>query len=748
MKTKPLKLSATQIANYVRLHCCDRYLWNLKNAASGKNEAGKVPEEKTCETCNLKSTEVASTSESEPGLDPYLKSIGDAHENEFRKQLTDTNGKLNLTSLCCSVKSCARDGDPLTCFLEKTENGFCCEVTISGEIEGVTVSGRIDFLARISGTIHIIECKASMQDKTYQRIQAAIYALLLEPKLTDHNKPPTSVMVVRRNAKGELHTYKLDGGKLILDPEAQKDEHDDAEGNLPRPHIDGAELAALKADITTICKKFADMNGNPPGFQLLPRCHDCEFNTKCLGDAKANAKDSNGGFGYEILTYGAKAKGLFHGDCKTLDCIGNQTDTPLHPPPAKLVPVRKAYYELNGSGEEVAKIDGRVPDLPDPDSRGNNPFFQFFLCVEGDMTTQGRLGALSLNTVKYPPTPGAASTGSPHCWTKWRDENGTHTELEILTALVKQISTDIKDTEPFYAHFYFWSIEEKKLLAQACERVIKENACDDNCLIKRLLHWISRHEYLREPEKENGNYKTDNESGLPVWPDPPTNQEELVCTQLSQEIRRCFAIGSIGQTLLEVSCLKWKNGSELTTWEPEWCANIVALILEETPQGSANNCALTCTAPSPQSICSKLKNKMLFSDTLPPSVWLDERPNGYPTKDAIECYFKKRVQILAKLEQHIRSSVFNDEKEKQHFQSITSEKVRNDVFPTFQDENLVQATRNMLLIETMHRKDRWLKEVTDGFEEMKTKHRAVELTADPSPQWRVFPKKKKNNRNA
>jgi hypothetical protein len=379
-----MKLSATQIANYVRLHCCDRYLWNLKNAAREENEAKKAPEVKTCETCNLQSTEVASTSESEPGLDPYLKSMGDAHENEFRGQLT-TN--LGLLSLCCSVKSCAKDGDPLTCFLEKTENGFCCEVTISGEIEGVTVSGRIDFLVRIQGTIHIIECKASMHDKTYQRIQAAIYAILLEPKLTDHNKPPISVMVVRRNAKGELHTYKLDGGKLILDPEAQKHEPDDAEGNLPRPHIDGAELAALKADITTICKKFADMNGKAPGFQLLPRCHDCEFNAKCLEDAKVNAKASNRDFGYKILAYGGKAKEFFE-ECENLDCI-QKKDAPLHPPPASLVPVRKAYYELNGSGDEVAKIDKRVPALPDPGSDGKNPFFQFFLCVEGDITNQG-----------------------------------------------------------------------------------------------------------------------------------------------------------------------------------------------------------------------------------------------------------------------------------------------------------------------------------------------------------------------
>jgi hypothetical protein len=118
---------------------------------------------------------------------------------------------------------------------------------------------------------------------------------------------------------------------------------------------------------------------------------------------------------------------------------------------------------------------------------------------------------------------------------------------------------------------------------------------------------------------------------------------------------------------------------------------------------------------------------------------LDERPNGYPTKDAIECYFKKRVQILAKLEQHIRGSVFDDKKS--YFKTISSQKVLNKDFPACKVEKLVQATRNMLLIETMHRKDRWLKEVTDGFDEMKTKHRAVELKPDPSPKWRVFPKK-------
>ena len=749
--------SPTDIANYVRLECCERYLW-LKAG----NENGSAQK---------------------PTLDKWLRDKGEDHEKEFQKHLHD----IGIKQICLSKSgySAPCSGNELQCFLDEYKKNFYqrevsidgnVKFSINGEDDSLQLRGRIDFLICTRDSVYnrliIAECKASVQDKTYQRIQAAVYALLLEEKF--EGKPgediAPQVMVVRQSKKsGKLHTYELAGSRLILDPESQKEEPDDDEDNLPRPDIDDVELKALKEDIRTICKKIKDyerghtcsegcnqangMNsGNRPNFQLLPRCGNCDFNSTCLEVAKTRADLTNGDFGFEILTYGAKAKKAI-GSPTNLDEIKDPTNSVIHPPPEKLKGVRKAYYGLKGSEgnkTEVVKIDGRVPELPKPDESGE-AFFQFFLCVEADPTNNNRLGAISLKKVKYPPDAGEATkTEETECWTKWSEQSNSYKskdvqiEASILQGLVGSIRGFISGTSDFYAHFYFWSLSEKKLLAQACQQVIddKEDSEDDAIKkllgdIKNFLQWISRHPYLREPKQysKDGNYiaanKNNNDDGLEIW--EVKSHEELVCTQLQEEVRKCFALGCIGNTLLEVSCLNWDQ----TNWEQEWCEPAVNWILDGYPEGYEQT--EPCALASEDSIRKKLRERQFYNDTLPPSVW-DETDDA--AKNVVACYFKKRVEILQELEAHVRSKF---ESPQSHFKIVRNDKVLNTLEGVFSDppkddSNLVTAAREMLLIETMHQKDRWLKEATEGFHQMESDQRSVKLVDndEKKPKWKVW----------
>jgi hypothetical protein len=138
---------------------------------------------------------------------------------------------------------------------------------------------------------------------------------------------------------------------------------------------------------------------------------------------------------------------------------------------------------------------------------------------------------------------------------------------------------------------------------------------------------------------------------------------------------------------------------------------------------------------------------MIFSDTLPPSQWWDrnaeETPEpallNEPELTLIKSHFQRRVTILQQMEEHIRTVEFGENNFKGHFENLTANKVLNKSFPEFESEKIVQASRNMLLIDTMHRKDRWLKEVTEGFERMSAEGRSVQLNAtDKPPEWRQF----------
>lgn len=192
MPDPPYPIRATEIAQYVRHHGCER---RLRLEYNDREATDELPFAERLFNA----------------LDPVLQMKGEQREDEWAAALVDEDvqeadpegdddaGDIPLAASDNEAQNdLNNDGtinwaqlETLLSDTSPNEPSFAREVAIEGQIGVFQVSGRVDFaiLRSEEGNrrLRIVETKSSRKDRTNQRIQVAAYKLLIEQQLAENH---------------------------------------------------------------------------------------------------------------------------------------------------------------------------------------------------------------------------------------------------------------------------------------------------------------------------------------------------------------------------------------------------------------------------------------------------------------------------------------------------------------------------------------------------------------------------------
>lgn len=240
------QLAATDLASFVRLQFCSRYL--AFQAGKGQGMAEEV----------LRRHEV--------GLDPTFQEMGLKAEEEWARGLEAEGFRPVEAESWEGWKLQVAKATP-------RERLYARQVALEGSMGRFHLKGRMDFLLldwkRGEPLVRVVEAKATRKDRTHHYVQLALYALLVEedPPLWQGQRVPLEFMVVRMDPgtrQPESPLCPLRPEELELLAQAKEDVQ-----ALLAP---GSPVeAALEVD---------DPLALP--YNLNARCDACPFSSVCL----------------------------------------------------------------------------------------------------------------------------------------------------------------------------------------------------------------------------------------------------------------------------------------------------------------------------------------------------------------------------------------------------------------------------------------------------------------------------------
>ena len=213
-------------------------------------------------------------------IDPVLAEQGKLRETQWAKALT----KRGFRDLQMPEEEPGK-GAPwetfVTCVgdLESGQPAFAREVQIMGHIGAFTLYGRIDFVLvrwrEGQPVLQLVECKASRKDRTYQRMQVVIYRMIVRQILESQPLVIGGRVVSPRDiaihvVRIDEHTHEM----IALDDLAPIE----SAGSL---EVDICQLLSHRGPLDTILDE--DLDELP--FQLEGKCDVCRFNVHCLSES-------------------------------------------------------------------------------------------------------------------------------------------------------------------------------------------------------------------------------------------------------------------------------------------------------------------------------------------------------------------------------------------------------------------------------------------------------------------------------
>lgn len=543
MGETPFRLNATDLASFVRLQFCPRYL----GFRSGKGDK-KVERLLRDHPLN------ADPTYQEKGLLAEKALAGELESQGFRHvEAPDWDAWRQHLSL-------ASPGERL----------YARQVAVEARHGGFLLMGRLDFVLldwRGEGpAVRVVEAKATRKDRTHHHIQLALYALILG------SSPPT------RGGKEvplEFILVRMDPGTGQLESPLRPLSQGDTE-LLEQALADVRALLAPGGPVEAILQA-EDPLGLP--YLLNARCDACPYSPVCLltgqeglhlellglkGDALAALREA--GLGNLRALAEAKPQAL-------AQALAGM-ETPL--PPEHLQ--KKAQARLAGlvSQEErqqrgwypLLRLEntgfGRLP----PHRIGEAPLVRVYLVVEPDLLEE-RINALvahvALGEEELPPEAlealevgedGMVAIGAQAPdrrgwmvaevregpWTgdpRRDDEEEGKTLVRFFSRLVDVLQSAGRavSAQHLPVHFYVWSSSEVRLLVEAALRagpVAGE-------FLKALWHLMGCRESL----------------------------EQLIFSPLQEEVETRFALGYTSRSLLATTVLPWPKkdkGSRPFPW--------------------------------------------------------------------------------------------------------------------------------------------------------------------------------------
>ncbi|MGB1013416.1 MAG: PD-(D/E)XK nuclease family protein, partial [Nannocystaceae bacterium] len=224
-------------------------------------------------------------------LDPVLMAAGKRREQQWAQTLvqaglTDLAAPRHARSADSLATSSARPEDAeipwneVASLLGKLDHGneaFAREVAIDGREGAFALTGRIDFVVLLwregKPVVRLVECKASRRDRTYHRIQVALYRLLLEQQLAANpvtlaGCPLTTI---------ECVVARIDEANNALQPILELE---------PFPQVETllADARSLLAEGGSL-QRILDAELEGLCFQLDGKCDDCTFSPHCFAES-------------------------------------------------------------------------------------------------------------------------------------------------------------------------------------------------------------------------------------------------------------------------------------------------------------------------------------------------------------------------------------------------------------------------------------------------------------------------------
>ncbi|WP_338806706.1 AAA domain-containing protein [Pseudomonas chlororaphis] len=216
-------------------------------------------------------------------LDPVLRTAGADREDEVDNGLVG-EGFVDLTRFRARRDAGEDTRTTWAAFaemlrvLEPGQLVFGREVDVNGFVGAFEVLGRIDFVIvewdDLVPRIRLVECKASRKDKTYQRIQAAVYRLLVRRLVEDHGLEIAGAGVDANSI--EAVVARIDEGTEEVQPVRGLTALD-----LEVETSDVMRLLEEGGQIDAVLSK--DLQDLP--YSIEPKCDHCKFNVVCLPEA-------------------------------------------------------------------------------------------------------------------------------------------------------------------------------------------------------------------------------------------------------------------------------------------------------------------------------------------------------------------------------------------------------------------------------------------------------------------------------
>lgn len=458
---------------------------------------------------------------------------------------------------------------------------FGREVEISGEIGAFDVEGRVDFLLLLwedgKPLLRIVECKASRKDRTYQRVQVALYRMMVRQLLESQPLLAGGVPISPDDVECVVARIEEDTNQ--------------SQSMLDLPALDlemeEADIEQLLSDEGTLLR-VVQTPLDSLAYQLDTKCDGCVFNVHCLPESARLRR-------HELLGVSpSTARALRAGSVVTLDDLADldlsgaqATQVRQNPDLSEslelLVARAKARRTtLPGGGanpdeHEVTSlpqfVQSQLPlhEISGAEGEPSHRLVRVYLCVDYDYT-ENRVGALSAHVTRsegqlrtgwlrdandkpFPDPkvkealPILDANGEPQIgadgrrmfqeralqgkevvrlvaspWTgDYRLDTGTEKELlqGFLMELVEAIA-EVAEAEAAPIHFYVWSRNEMRRLVEACARA-------DSRLLSHLRELLGCRESL----------------------------EQLIFSSLGDEVNRRYALGWTGRGLAVATSLRW-----------------------------------------------------------------------------------------------------------------------------------------------------------------------------------------------
>ncbi len=550
-----LSIRATDITEYIRYQSCDRrFKLKFNNSELAKKHKSLYEL-------------IQATS-----LDPVLEEEGRRRENEWETSL-QKDGFSNLTQM--SQKSEKNKSIDWNDFVQKLQNlsveqkSYGREVSIECNLGEFNIRGQIDFVVVLwdknQPKLRLVESKASRKDRTYHRVQVALYRMLVRQLIEDNliiingiNLKPENIecVVVRIDENTNKSQDIIKSEALNLDT---------IEADINRLLAsDGALRQITQTDLANL------------DYQLDQKCSDCTLSVHCLAESARERRLQLLGIDSSIVTALHKVGVKTLDDLADIDLAGNQaaqiqqnisfTDNlELLKSKAKTRKRTLPDGDLDPDIYEVEELPRYSGQSQLPEHLINNErLIRVYLSVEYDYV-ENRIGALAAHVTKSEgkldpkfdqngdgkrqPIPdvqeyieqGKDENNKPiradkklqgkdlikfktSAWTgDYKEDNGSEKELiqGFLLELVDAIA-EVAEAEKAPIHFYVWSRQEMTQLIEGCSRVSSQ-------LLNHLRELLGCRESL----------------------------EQLIYSCLYDEVDRRYALGWTGRDLAVVTSLKW-----------------------------------------------------------------------------------------------------------------------------------------------------------------------------------------------